>query len=245
MKPGYADSSAPGSPVLKLYHGWRNLRRPVQQGCAPRPRQPDRRGKAALVWRVIPDLETEHGEVVTEVFASPRRALSREVRRVERAGGGFRELPEDIIALKQARYPLRQVLAGGPSLELSQGGFQELVSGLSQTRLLRDRRVRSARDGGRPGLSDLPEAAGGGEPCIRDLRDRLGDQDGLLREPIARFDEHLDVARRPSRVPADSGARSRHGRLAARAYRVCPASFPLAASICGGADEKRGAERCR
>ena len=134
--PGYADSSAP-LPVLYLYHGYGDTSGSwVYQGRAPQILDNlIAEGKAAPMLAVIPDTETDQGEVVTEDFAVANGAALVEKFFVPNAQAADRELTEDIIPLVQARYRVRQDPGGRAIAGLSQVGYQALVSGLSHSDL--------------------------------------------------------------------------------------------------------------
>ena len=103
-----------------------------------------------------------------------------------------RELTEDIIPFVQARYRVRQDPGGLAIAGLSQGGYQALVSGLSHPDLFAAIGAFSplvtADDVGYADGLKQPEAV---NRAFTTFAIVSGDQDGLLREPIAHFDEHL------------------------------------------------------
>jgi enterochelin esterase family protein len=191
--PGYADSAAP-LPVLYLYHGYGDTSGSwVYQGRAPQILDNlIAEGKAAPMLAVIPDTETDQGELVTEDFAVANGAALVQKFFVPNAQAADRELTEDIIPPVQARYRVRQDPGGRAIAGLSQGGYQALVSGLSHPDLFSAIGAFSplvtAQDVGYADGLKQPEAV---NRAFTTFAIVSGDQDGLLREPIARFDEHL------------------------------------------------------
>jgi enterochelin esterase-like enzyme len=191
--PGYTDSAAP-LPVLYLYHGYGDTSGSwVYQGRAPQILDNlIAEGKAAPMLAVIPDTETDQGEVVTEDFAVANGAALVQKFFVPNAQAADGELTEDIIPLLQRRYRVREDPGARAIAGLSQGGYQALVSGLSHPDLFSAIGAFSplvtADDVGYADGLKQPEAV---NRAFKIFAIVSGDQDGLLREPIAQFDEHL------------------------------------------------------
>ncbi len=190
--PGYTDTTAP-LPVLYLYHGYGDTAGSwVDQGRAPQILDNlIAEGKAPPMLVVIPDVETDLGELVLENYALWSSDL---VQRffLPNARAADLELTEDLIPFMAARFRARQDPGGRAIAGLSQGGYQALVSGLSHPDLFSAIGAFSplvtAGDAGYADGLKQPEAL---NRALTTFAIISGEQDGWLRKPIATFDEEL------------------------------------------------------
>jgi enterochelin esterase-like enzyme len=190
--PGYTDSAAP-LPVLYLYHGYGDTSGSwIEQGRAPQILDNlIAEGKAAPMLVVIPDVETDQGELVLENYALWSNDVIQKFF-VPNARAADQELTEDLIPFMAARFRARQDPGGRAIAGLSQGGYQALVSGLSHPDLFSaigafSPMVTAGDVGYADGLKQ-PEAL---NRALTTFAIISGEQDGWLRRQIATFDEEL------------------------------------------------------
>ena len=191
--PGYTDTAAP-LPVLYLYHGYGDTSGSwVDQGRAPQILDNlIAEGKALPMLVVIPDVETDQGELVLENYAVWSSSLFEKFF-LPNAQAADLELTQDLIPFVAERFRARQDPGGRAIAGLSQGGYQALISGLSHPELFSAIGAFSplvaSGDLGYADSLKQPEALNRAFTTFAIIS---GEQDGLLRQQIATFDAELN-----------------------------------------------------